>query len=96
MNTVNLGQGCYGIQAAAQRYFGKNAADLTLSEATVIAGITQNPSAYDPTIYPENNAERREIVLTKLYGRVSSYGGLIFMRSYTLSAIASSNAACVM
>ncbi len=66
MNTVNLGQGCYGIQAAAQRYFGKNAADLTLSEATVIAGITQNPSAYDPTIYPENNAEKREIVLTKL------------------------------
>ncbi len=66
MNTVNLGQGCYGVQAAAQRYFGKNAADLSLSEVTVIAGITQNPTAYDPTVYPEDNAERRETVLTKM------------------------------
>ncbi len=66
MNTVNLGQGCYGVQAAAQRYFGKNASDLTLSEVTVIAGITQNPTAYDPTVYPEDNAERRKTVLTKM------------------------------
>lgn len=66
LNTINLGQGCYGVQSAAQRYFGKNAADLSLSEVAVIAAITQNPSAYDPTVYPENNAERRETVLTKM------------------------------
>lgn len=66
MNTINLGQGCYGVQAASQRYFLKNAADLTLSEVAVIAGITQNPTAYDPTVYPEWNAERRETVLNKM------------------------------
>ena len=73
MNTVSLGQGCYGVQSASMRYFGKNAADLTLSEVAVIAGITQNPSAYDPTVYPEWNAERRQVVLNKMLkqGRIS-------------------------
>ncbi len=63
MNTINLGQGCLGVQTAATRYFNKDVADLTLSECAVIAAITQNPTAYDPVTYPENNAERREIVL---------------------------------
>ncbi len=63
MNTINLGAGCYGIQSAAYRYFGKDVADLTLSEAAVIAGITQNPTRYNPILYPENNASRREAVL---------------------------------
>lgn len=66
MNTINLGQGCYGVQAASQRYFGKNASELTVSEVAVIAGIAQNPYGYDPTIFPEDNAERRDVVLEKL------------------------------
>ncbi len=63
LNLINLGAGCYGVQAAAYRYFGKNVSDLTLSEAAVIAGITQNPTAYNPIIYPENNEKRRKMVL---------------------------------
>ena len=47
MNTINLGQGCLGVQTAAKRYFNKDAADLTLSECAVIAGITQSPSGND-------------------------------------------------
>ena len=66
MNTINLGQGCYGVQTASMRYFNKNAADLTLSECAVIASITQNPTEYDPVVYPENNAKRREKVLNNM------------------------------
>ena len=56
LNTINLGNGNYGVQAAAQDYFGKDVSDLTLSECTVIAGITQNPTRYNPVTNPENNA----------------------------------------
>ena len=63
MNTINLGQGCLGVETAAQRYFNKSASDLTLSECAVIAAITQNPTAYDPVTNPEKNAQRRETVL---------------------------------
>lgn len=66
LNTINLGAGCYGVQAAAYRYFGKDVSELTLSESTVIAGITQNPTAYNPIIYPEKNAGRRQTVLDKM------------------------------
>lgn len=63
LNTINLGNGNYGVQAAAQDYFGKDVSDLTLSECTVLAGITQNPTKYNPVTNPENNAERRQEVL---------------------------------
>lgn len=63
LNTINLGAGAYGVQAAAHRYFNKDVSDLTLSESTVIAGITQNPTQYNPIIYPEENAKRRKTVL---------------------------------
>ena len=63
LNTINLGNGNYGVQAAAQDYFGKDVKDLTLSESTVIAGISQNPTKFNPVIYPENNAQRRQDVL---------------------------------
>ena len=66
MNTINLGQGCYGVQTASTRYFNKNVSDLTLSECAVIAAITQNPTSYDPVVYPENNAERRKDVLDRM------------------------------
>ncbi len=63
MNTINLGQNTLGVQAAAQRYFGKDVAELTLSECATIAGITKNPSGYNPITNPEENAKRRQKVL---------------------------------
>ena len=66
MNTINLGQNTLGVQAASLRYFNKNVYELTLSECAVIAGITQNPSKYNPISHPEDNAERREKVLNNM------------------------------
>ena len=66
MNTINLGQNTLGVQAASKRYFGKNVWELNLSECTVIAAITQNPSRYNPITHPEKNAERREKVLNDM------------------------------
>lgn len=66
MNTINLGQGCLGVQTASTRYFNKDVADLTLSECAVIAAISQNPTGYDPVVYPESNAKRRKIVLSNM------------------------------
>lgn len=63
MNTINLGQNTLGVQAASMRYFNKSVSDLTLSECAVIAGITQNPSKYNPITHPDKNAERRQKVL---------------------------------
>lgn len=48
LNTINLGSGAYGVQAAAQVYFSKNVEDLTIAEAALIAGIARNPSRYPP------------------------------------------------
>ena len=66
LNTINLGAGAYGVQAAAQRYFNKNVQDLTLSECTVIAGISKNPTAYNPITHPDRNRERRNKVLSNM------------------------------
>ncbi len=63
LNTINLGQNTLGVQAASQRYFGKDISELTISEAAVIAAITKNPSANNPISYPENNRDRRSYVL---------------------------------
>ena len=63
LNTVNFGSGAYGIQTAAQTYFGKDSRDLTLSECAVLAAIPQNPTRWDPRENPEGNAARRETVL---------------------------------
>lgn len=66
MNAINLGQNTLGVEAASKRYFGKSASDLTVSEAAVIASITQNPSGYNPIRYPEANARRRQTCLTNM------------------------------
>lgn len=66
LNTIYLGQGCNGIEAAANRYFNKSCDQLTLSEISVIAGITQNPYSFDPVIFPTKNSYRREDVLDKM------------------------------
>ncbi len=66
LNTINLGQNTLGVQAASYRYFGKPVSELTLSECSVIAGITKNPNGYNPITKPEKNQERREIVLNDM------------------------------
>ncbi len=63
LNTINLGQNTLGVEAASLRYFNKDVSELTLSEAAVIAGITQNPYAYNPISFPKENEEKRAIVL---------------------------------
>ena len=63
LNTINLGQGTLGIQAASKRYFGKDVSELTLSEGAVLAAIPQNPTKYNPITHQDNSAERRKKVL---------------------------------
>lgn len=63
LNTINLGQNTLGVEAASRRYFDKSVSELTVSEAAVIAGITQNPSEYNPITNQENNAAKRKIIL---------------------------------
>ena len=63
MNTINLGQNTLGVQAASKRYFNKDVSQLNLSECAVIAGITQNPSKFNPITHPDYNKERRDDVL---------------------------------
>ncbi len=70
LNTINLGQNTLGVQSASERYFNKDVSELTLSECAVIAGITKNPTGYNPITYPEANDERRIKVLEDM----ASYG----------------------
>ena len=64
--TINLGQNTLGVQAASKRYFNKNVWDLSLSECATIAGITQNPSKYNPLTHPDKNQGRRDKVLNNM------------------------------
>ena len=67
LNTINLGSNSLGVKVAARRYFGKDVSELTLSEATVIAGITKGPTKYNPITGQAANAERRKIILQYMY-----------------------------
>ncbi len=64
LNTINLGNNTLGVQSASKRYFNKDVSDLTLSECAVIAAITQNPSLYNPIRHPDQNKQKRDIVLS--------------------------------
>ncbi|WP_119731423.1 penicillin-binding protein [Thermomonospora amylolytica] len=66
LNIAYFGGGAYGVQAAAKRWFSKPAKDLTLPEAALLAGITQNPSAYDPVQNPRDARKRRDTVLYRM------------------------------
>lgn len=63
VNAPFLGSSSYGVEQAAQTYFGKNAKELNLSEAALIAGLFQAPGAYDPNLDSEAAYDRRETVL---------------------------------
>lgn len=66
LNTIYLGQGCYGVETASNKYFGKNVKDLSLAESASIVGITQYPSLYDPLVNPDKNEEKRKTILDKM------------------------------
>ncbi len=66
LNCIYLSQGCSGVQTAANLYFDKDVAFLSLAECASLAGITQYPAMYDPFVNPEKNKERQELVLTKM------------------------------
>ncbi|MBM7690639.1 1A family penicillin-binding protein [Peribacillus deserti] len=63
LNTIYYGHGSYGVQAASKYYFGKDAKDLTLAEASLLAGIPKGPSRYSPFVSKENAKDRQKIVL---------------------------------
>ncbi len=67
LNAVFFGEDCYGVNAAAKTYFGKELKDLTLAECASIVGITNWPSRYDPFISEKQNKARQEIVLREMY-----------------------------
>ena len=69
LNIVNLSQGCYGVGAASEKYFSKSVKELTLSESATIAAITKNPTYYDPIKNPENNLDRRNIILYQMFSQ---------------------------
>ncbi len=66
LNKIYLGDGLYGVEAAAQGYFGTPASKLTLAEAALLAGLIRAPSAYAPTNHPERALARRDVVLTAM------------------------------
>lgn len=66
LNIAYFGAGAYGVEAAARRYFSKPASDLTLAEAATLAGIVQQPTAYDPLRNPQLSTTRRNVVLKRM------------------------------
>ena len=66
LNTVYFGNGAYGVQAAAERYYGKDVEDLSAGQAALFAGIIRNPVGYDPIRYPDRARARRDIALERM------------------------------
>lgn len=69
LNTIYLGEGCYGVQSAAEMYFGKDVGELTAAECASIIAITNNPSLYDPYINPEGNRNRQLLILGEMHAQ---------------------------
>ena len=67
LNAVYFGEGCDGIYTAAEKYFGKEPSELTLAESASIVGIVNLPTYYSPFYSEENNKERQETVLRRMY-----------------------------
>ena len=66
LNHIYLGHGTYGVEAAAQGYFGKSARNLSLSEAAMLAGLPKAPSNYSPYLHPERAYQRQAYVLNRM------------------------------
>lgn len=66
INNIYFSNGYYGIQAASQGYFGKDASELTLSEATFLCAIPNSPSLYDPLKHKDDTLTRRDLILKNM------------------------------
>lgn len=77
MNTVYMSHGCYGVQTASEKYFGKNVQDLNLAECASLAAITQAPSANDPLLHPDKNRRRQMTCLENM-----KHEGMITQEQY--------------
>ncbi len=66
LNQIFYGQNSYGIEAASETYFQKHANELTLGEASLLAGLPQAPSNYDPTAFPDKAKARQKYVLKQM------------------------------
>ena len=66
LNTINYGNGTYGIEAASERYFSKHASELTLAEAATLIGIPQSPTYNEPINHPDQCIARRNLVLDRM------------------------------
>ena len=66
LNVVYFGRGAYGVEAAANAYFGKHVGELTLAEGALLAGVIKSPSNYAPHLEPENAVERRDLILQEM------------------------------
>jgi membrane peptidoglycan carboxypeptidase len=66
LNIAYFGAGAYGVEAASRRYFSKSANELTLPEASLLAGLVQRPYAFDPTVHPDAAKNRRSLVLSRM------------------------------
>lgn len=66
LNTIYYGNGAYGVQAASQFYYGKNASELTLAESSMLAGVPKGPSHYSPLESLENATKRQGIILNTM------------------------------
>lgn len=67
LNTINYGHGMYGISNASKYYFGKEVKDLSLGEASILAGIPNSPSNYSPVDNYNLSKERQKVVLNRMY-----------------------------
>ncbi len=67
LNTLYLGSGCYGVETASEKYFGKDVSELNAAECAVIASITQKPTKNNPLLNPENNRVRQLYCLEQMY-----------------------------
>lgn len=74
VNKIYLGNRAYGIQAAAQVYYGKSIDELSLAQMAMIAGLPKAPSRYNPLVNPERSKERRDWILGRMYklGRIDT------------------------
>ena len=66
LNTIYLGEGCYGVKSAANVYFAKGLDELTVAPCACLVGITNNPYRYDPYLHPEKNRERQLVILKEM------------------------------
>jgi len=66
LNTVYFGNGAYGVEAAAERYYGVKVGQLTMGQATMLAGLIRNPVGYDPFRFPDQAKARRSEVVRRM------------------------------